>query len=291
MEFVLKVHILRRCAISTSSIAHLRDGMNSWTYLESLCNDIYSVRDDNEKFWTSEMDVIAFGAQLFLCMLQLEREARFQITSKAMDDQEAASAHMRFINFAYMTATQLIKSFSTILEISGSRSSDSNIDAKVPQRHLPKHYFGLLLLALAFMFKVKILHVHELSASRDHVETQIRAVYDILSSWSRGDLDEAGRGVRLITVLTRNEKVIEMKLKESSSEGRPGLTVLDNLISSAKSIREKAERAAEVSSDAGNQMADDALGVDANLDLLGPWQDSLSDWSFPWGLDLSSIDQ
>ncbi|TVY92933.1 Regulatory protein, partial [Lachnellula willkommii] len=287
--FALKVQIMQKTENSCSTLTSLRENLSSWAFVQSQCRDLDTLRDayGNEELWTVEMDVLAFGGQLRLYMLQLERGERLQNVSQAVGDQDNASSQLSFINLAYMTATQLVHSFSTMLE--GARRHD-NTDIRSPQRHFPKHYFGLLLLAMAFLFKVKVFHAQEVTSSQSRTDTSLRTVYEILSSWSGGELDEPGRAIRLMDVLARNEKELELRLKESTSEGRQGLAILDNLISTAKTIRERAQTATEITSTDNNEMVDHVPGLDTDLGLIEGWQDSLLDWNFPWGLDLPWAD-
>jgi hypothetical protein len=115
---------------------------------------------------------------------------------------------------------------------------------------------------------VKIFHAHEFKSSQAHTETQLRKVYDILSSWSREELDEPGRAIRLMNVLAQNEKDSELKVKESSSDGRPGLAILDNLISTARTIRESAQEATELTRNADNPMMDTLSGLETDPGLV-----------------------
>jgi hypothetical protein len=258
--------------------------MDAWNFTQNICKDIDMIRDGNEAIWTINMDVLTLGAQLGLCMLQLERGAKSQSFASYIGDRQTVSSHMTFINLAYMTTTRFIHSFSKMLEASESDG------AQVPQRHLPKHYFKLLLLAMAFVFKVKILHAQDLRSSQDQVQEQIRTVYSILSSWSRDRLDEPGRAVRLADVISRNEKFSKLKLNESTSDRRPGLALLDDLIDTGRKIRDSAANNEELGN-TDNPIDNDIAGEIADPNLVGEWQDSLLDWNLPWGLDLSSTEQ
>jgi hypothetical protein len=283
-ELVAKVQILQKFARSSSIVTNLHPEMDAWNFTQNLCKDLDTIRDGNEAIWTVKMDVLTLGAQLGLYMLQLERGAKSQSFAASIGDRQTVSSHMTFINLAYMTTTRFIHSFSKMLE------SSERDGAQVPQRHLPKHYFKLLLLAMVFIFKVKILHAEELRASQDQVQTQIRTVYNILSSWSRDRLDEPGRAVRLADVISRNEKFSKLRLNESTSEGRPGLSLLDHFIDTGRTIRDSAANNEELDN-TDNPIDDDIAGVVADPNLVGEWQNSLLDWNLPWGLDLSSTEQ
>ncbi|TVY39046.1 hypothetical protein LSUB1_G003513 [Lachnellula subtilissima] len=287
--FALKVRIMQQTAISCSTLTSLCENWDSWAFVQSQCRDLDTLRDacGNEE-WTAEMDVLTFGGQLHLYMIQLERRERLQNVSQAEGNQDNASAQRSFINLAYMTATQVVHSFATMLEVA---KRHDNTDTQTPQRHLPKHYFGLLLLAMAFLFKVKVFHAQDVTSSQNRTDASLRTVYEILSSWSGSELDETGRAIRLMDVLARNEKEIKLRLKESTSEGRQGLEILDNLISTAKTIRESAQTATEITSNNLNQIVDHVPGLDNDLGLIEGWQDSLLDWNFPWGLDLPWVEQ
>jgi len=144
---------------------------------------------------------------------------------------------------------------------------------------------------MGFMFKAKILHAQELGSSQDQVQAQIRTIYDIFYSWSRDKLDEPGRAVRLADIISRNEKLSKLKLKELTSDGRPGLSMLDVFISTGRAIRESAANAEDVNNGTDIPVADDMTGGTADPNLLGECQDSLLDWNLAWGLDFSSTEQ
>jgi hypothetical protein len=56
--------------------------MDSWAFSQSLCRDLDTLRNGNEDIWTIEMDVLTYGEQLGLYMLQLEQEQDFRTSHK-----------------------------------------------------------------------------------------------------------------------------------------------------------------------------------------------------------------
>jgi len=234
------------------------------------------------------------GLQIFLYILQLERAEKSENTSQLrLHDRDNDTSRKNFINLTYVAAGSLIDEFS---EVTGGVSDFPEPDAPIPQRYLPKHFFGILVLAMAFLFKVKIMYGEEIISRREHVETHVRQVYQILSVWSAEKLDEPGRVLRLMEVVTRAEKQCKFKLDGSRSDSRPGVTLLDDFISAARAIREseaKRMQAAESQNATLGESSEqfsfaEGLGDDLDIQAL---QDPLLDWNFPWGLDLSSTDQ
>ncbi|KAH6673291.1 hypothetical protein B0J14DRAFT_563766 [Halenospora varia] len=166
----------------------------------------------------------------------------------------------------------------------------------IPQRFLPKHYFKVLLLAMVFVFKVKVVYPEEVKSRQDQVHTHIRLVYQLLCSWSQETLDEPGRAVRLIDVILRAENQSLLELNQSSSEGRPGVTLLNDIISTAREIRESESLTQSKSHQFLNetlnsQEFEQSAGLKNPSGQFDGPGDSLLDWNFPWGLDLLSKEQ
>jgi len=238
------------------------------------------------------------GLQIFLYILQLERAEKSENTSQLrLHDRDNDISRKNFINLTYVAASSLIDEFSEIAGgLSPTVSDCPDPDAPIPQRYLPKHFFGILVLAMAFLFKVKIMYGEEITSRREHVETHVRQVYQILSAWSAEKLDEPGRVLRLMEVVTRAEKQCKLKLDESRSDSRPGVTLLDDFISAARAIRESEAKRTQVGETQNATLGEsseqfpfvEGLGDDLDIQAL---QDPLLDWNFPWGLDLSSKDQ
>jgi hypothetical protein len=236
------------------------------------------------------------GLQIFLYILQLERAEKSENTSQLrLHDRDNDTSRKNFINLTYVAAGSLIDDFS---EIAGGVSDSPEPDAPIPQRYLPKHFFGILVLAMAFLFKVKIMYGEEITSRRENVETHVRQVYHILSVWSAEKLDEPGRVLRLMEVVTRAEKQCKLKLDESRSDSRPlpGVTLLDDFISAARAIRESEAKRTQAGESQNVTLGESSEqfpfveGLGDDLDIQG-LQDPLLDWNFPWGLDLSSTDQ
>jgi hypothetical protein len=234
------------------------------------------------------------GLQIFLYILQLERAEKIGNSSQLrLHDRDNDASRKNFINLTYVAAGSLIDEFS---EVAGRAADSPEPDAPIPQRYLPKHFFGILVLAMAFLFKVKIMYGEEITSRREHVESHIRQVYQILSAWSAEKLDEPGRVLRLMEVVTHAEKQCKLKLDESRSDGRPGVTLLDDFISAARAIRESEAKRTQAGESQNATLGEsseqfpfvESLGDE--LDIQG-LQDPLLDWNFPWGLDLSSTDQ
>jgi len=234
------------------------------------------------------------GLQIFLYILQLERAEKSEnISQLKLHDRDNDTSRKNFINLTYVAAGSLIDEFS---EVARDVSDSPEPDAPIPQRYLPKHFFGILVLAMAFLFKVKIMYGEEITSRREHVETHVRQVYQILSVWSAEKLDEPGRVLRLMEVVTRAEKQCKLKLDESRSDSRPGVTLLDDFISAARAIRESEAKRTQAGEGQNATLRERSEqfpfveGFGDDLDIQG-LQDPLLDWNFPWGLDLASTDQ
>jgi hypothetical protein len=134
------------------------------------------------------------------------------------------------------------------------------------------------------------------TSRRENVETHVRQVYQILSVWSAEKPDEPGRILRFMEVVTRAEKQCKLKLDESRSDSRPGVTLLDDFLSAARAIREseaKRMQAAESQNATLGESSEqfsfvEGLGDDLDIPAV---QDPLLDWNFLLGLDLSSTAQ
>jgi hypothetical protein len=234
------------------------------------------------------------GLQIFLYILQLEHAEKNENSSQLrLHDRDNDTSRRNFINLTYVAAGSLIDDFS---EVAGGVSDSPEPHAPIPQRYLPKHFFGILVLAMAFLFKVKIMYEEEITSRRENVETHVRQVYQILSVWSAEKLDEPGRVLRLMEVVTRAEKQCKLEMDESRSDGRPGVTLLDDFISAARAIRESEAKRTQAGESQNTTLGETSEqfpfveGLGDELDIQG-LQDPLLNWNFPWGLDLSSTDQ
>ncbi|KAF4626825.1 hypothetical protein G7Y89_g11331 [Cudoniella acicularis] len=292
--FIVKVLVLRKFSQFSSMIASLPDKTNSWTLVQNLCKDLDSIRDGCENFWNIESDITVLGAQFGLYTLQLEHEAKSHNSGQGGWNQENLSARRNFMHLAYMAAAKLIYLFSEMLKDGDSPQGSGS--GEVPQRHLPKHYFFLLLLGMAFMLKVKVLHAETIKPDQDQLETHIRRVYEILSSWSREAMDEQGRAIRLMNVISCAEKETKLNLKDMNSDGRSGVKILEDMISIGKEVREREQRR---TTEQVTNIQEKTPGITASENTSAYGSDamifgvheSLMDWDFPWELDLSSMEQ
>ncbi len=232
----------------------------------------------------AEAEIIILGGQLLLYIMQLERAA------KSCNDKwvelGSRSKQKIFLNLAYMTSARLIYQFSDMVK---SASIAIEVDAFVSQRHLPKNYFGLLLLAMALILKLRIVHPPEWKVEKDQELAHIGLAHQILSNWSRDKLDEPGKAVCLIDVILCAEKESKSKMDRLTPGDRPGIAVLDDIITVAKEIRECGQFInAPVTHPPREGCDTDLSGIEAHDDELffnHGIDDSLFDWNLQWGLD------
>lgn len=289
-QFILKVLVLRKLSQYTATVTALPDKLNSWAFVQNLCKDLDSVRDGWEEFWTTETEIVVLGAQLCLYTLQLEHAAKSLSPALPMVlNQDNDSARRNFIHLAFMAAARLIHLFSEMLP-NDETVIPSDARSDVPQRYLPKHYFALSLLAMAFMYKVKILHFDTIKPNQNQINSHIRRIHEIFSTWSRESSDEPGRAIALMERVAAAEKESRLKLNDSVSDGRSGVKILEDMIDTGRAIREANAQKIETETD-DSYDSSPMENLIASTTLPFEHQELLQGWNFPWGLDFASVDQ
>lgn len=256
----------------------------------NLGSDLDSIRDKYESCWDHKSEVLLLGAKLCLYNLQLDLDSRARTSSIALSAEMDNNTDRRtFINTIYLTSIQLVHRFQSL---GLTDAMESGIPS--PYRHLPKFYFWLIIIAMAFIFKVRIVYRTNLKLRPEDTDPHIRDVHEIYSTWSRDENDHAARGVKLVDMILKAEKSVDLRAIVAASEGRPGSVVLSDLVAIATRLRENIEnegRAARVGEEDENMGSEKAMIVEvAGAVAEGPMQDSCFDWEIPWELDLLSQD-
>ncbi|KAF8850816.1 hypothetical protein BDZ45DRAFT_751319 [Acephala macrosclerotiorum] len=300
-QFFTKAGIWRRLAECSLMIANFRQDMDSsLTFVRSLCTDLENVRDGQEQSWTTETDVIVAGAQLCIYALQLDQgRKRHSETSEGHNprpNEDVLTSRRNTVNMAYMTAAKFIHRFAEMVDNGVAATSSGDKIPNAPQRHLPKYFFGLLLLSMAFIFRTKMLHASDPRNLPSKPESHISQIYQILTSWSREQLDKPARAVRVMRVILRAETEGQVNINDSNLEGRPGVAFLDEVIKVAKDLRERGVAEVDVptyqpTADCLHDHVVDSY-VTSCCDIPNESLDDPSlEWTFPWYLDLLLSDQ
>ncbi|KAE8442768.1 hypothetical protein EG329_002856 [Mollisiaceae sp. DMI_Dod_QoI] len=299
-RFFVEAEIWRKLAKYSSIIINFKPDIDSWSFVHGLCADLETVKDGQEDLWTAEMDVNILGSQLCIYALQLDQGKKKATNMSGLQptsfDRDDVTSQRNSLQLAYMTAAKFIHCFSEMIRYTSESVDTGDESISAPQRYLPKHYFGLLLLSMAFIFRSKVLYTSGLRSLPSKPETHITQVYQILTSWSRDPLDEPGRAARVIRVILQAETEGQLKFNDPSSEGRPGVALLDEMIKTAREIRESGSIGSEMPP--GEHMTGtlSESGMDsgkANTANFTPQllHDPSLEWNFPWGLDLLSTEQ
>ncbi|TVY81957.1 Transcriptional regulatory protein SEF1 [Lachnellula suecica] len=296
-QFFTKTGIWRRFAECSLMVMSFRQDMDSsLSFVQSLCADLEHLRDGQEESWTLETDVIVAGAQLCIYALQLDQGRKRSETYEAQNSfygQDKMTFRRNVINMAYMTAAKFIHRLAEMVSNGVTITCSGDQASIVPQRYLPKYFFGLLLLSMAFIFRTKMLHASDPKALPSKPELHITQVYQILTSWSREPLDEHGRAARVMRILLRADIEGQVNINEANPEGRPGVAFLDEVIKVAKDLRERGAIETDVPIDecTGESLhapMTDFLTIGAPEVPQELIHDPSLEWTFPWGLDLFS---
>ena len=152
-QFCTNVDILRKVVKHSSLIINLRPDMDSWSFVQGLCSELDSLRDGPRDGWTIEIDIIVLGAQLCFYAFQISRGKKILDSTNGLNtfiDHDSITSRRNFTTLAYMAAAKLIDQFSEMVQLAPESSDTSQPPSPAPQRHLPKHYFTLLLTSVGF---------------------------------------------------------------------------------------------------------------------------------------------
>ncbi|KUJ07762.1 uncharacterized protein LY89DRAFT_742535 [Mollisia scopiformis] len=298
MEFFLKAEILRKLARYSSMIINFKADMDSLPFVQGLCTDLENSKDGYEEYCSMETDIVILGAQLCIYALHIDQERRMSSvpTSSRTSLKDKFTARRDCINLAYMTAAKLVHHFSEMVGNNVGSVNEHDQASMTLQRYLPKHYFGLLLLSMVFIYRTKLLQASSTKSLPSNPEAHVSQVYQLLISWSREPLDEPARAARVIRVMLGAETQGQLKIQDSNGEGRPGISFLDEIINTAREIRQREETGVEVlPSESGNVTLPGSETYPTMPDFQSLPLESIHDpsleWSFPWGLDLLSTEQ
>jgi len=288
-RFLAKVEILRTLSRSSATLSSLGSTTHAWNFALNLGSDLDSIREKYESCWDHKSEVLLLGAKLCLYNLQLDLDSRARTAAvPSVANLDNNTERRNFINVIYLISIQLVHQFQ-LLGLPGS------IDPTTPShyRHLPKFYFWLIIISMAFIFKVRIIYHTNLKLKPEDTDPHIRDIHEIFSTWSRDENDHGARGIKLIDMILKAEKSVDLRAIVSTSEGRPGSVVLSDLVAIATRLREDTEREAKSAKevDRENGMSEDTVSVDATRVVAdGPMLDLCFDWEIPWELDMLSQD-
>ena len=289
-RFLAKVEILRTLSKSSTTLSSLGSTTHAWNFALNLGSDLDSSREKYKSSWDHKSEVLLLGTKLCLYNLQLDLDSRGRTASvHTVAELDNNTERRNFINTIYLTSIQLVHQFQLL-------SPSDRVDPTTPSpyRHLPKFYFWLIIISMAFIFKVRIVYHAILKLKPEDTDSHIRDIHDIFSTWSRDENDHAARGVKLVDMILKAEKSVDLKAIVAATEGRPGSVVLSDLVAIATRLREDAEKegkAERVGEEEANIRSEKAMNVEAAGAVAeGPMQDLCFDWEIPWELDMLSQD-
>ena len=283
-NFDTKARVFLKLARSTRQLKQLRIDLDSWDYVQQLCKELEEILSDATLPPSRPLNIVILGGQLILYIMQVERAAKHAKSSTYMlPELGGQRQHTEFIMIASMTAAKLVFEFS---EMCNNSIAGGTGDKSAPQRHLPKHYFGILLVAMAFILKLKVLRPPEWRFGMDQENTHISIAHQILSSWSRDKLDEAGRATRLIEVILYSEAESRSKMDQRNLGDRPGVAVLDDIIAVAKEIREQKDQTTRNSENSRPTVElSTSTWSNDELFLSQASEQLFLEWNLPWEMD------
>ncbi|KAG4416382.1 hypothetical protein IFR04_010491 [Cadophora malorum] len=288
-RFLAKVEILRTLSKSSANLSSVGSTTHAWNFALNLGSDFDSLREKYESCWDHKSEVLLLGAKLCLYNLQLDLDSRARNASvPSVAELDNNTERRNFINTIYLISIQLVHRFQSLGTADGTCPNWTS-----PYRHLPKFYFWLIIISMAFIFKVRIIYYTILKLKPEETDPHVRDIHDIFSTWSRDENDHAARGVKLVDMILKAEKSVDLRAIVSTSEGRPGSVVLSDLVAIATRLREDTEREAKSAKevDRENGMSEDTVSVDATGAVAeGPMLDLCFDWEIPWELDMLSQD-
>lgn len=293
-EFLAKNSVLRLYAKTTTVLGNLNENVDV-AFLQYLCKDLESLRETNKETWNSEADIILLGAQLCIYTQHLERTSQRDGSAqrKVLISENDSSADI-LANIVFGIASRLITSFT---------SPESQIE-----RHVPKHYFQLLLLASTLILKLSVVYPAVIGPMEVLVQNLIAQAYQNLDSWSVREGDDFYRAARLIEALAQAQKKHQLKMKEARNALGSGITVLRDAIVTHRALRGEDEdegmlqrQAVHVRDFGQNEREGVAMTTDetpgerprypdgSEYVDASSWeprvQDAFTDWNLPWGWD------
>lgn len=233
-DFVLKVSIMRQYAMATMILGNMNQPADCH-FIQLLCKDLEDFRSKHKQLWGAELEIILLGGQLCIYTQQLEKSSRRdEPHALKLSKGELETTRNILVNTAFNVAARFIAEISTPLS-AGLVSKLTSTDL-LSQRYLPKHYLQMLLVASFTIIRVSVLYSDTVVEVRTVGLNQIRQAYDILTTLSMREEDEAFRAARLIKRLSDAQRGGLLTMKEARVGLASGITVVRDAIATGKAI-------------------------------------------------------
>ncbi|EPE33571.1 Zn2/Cys6 DNA-binding protein [Glarea lozoyensis ATCC 20868] len=302
-DFLTKYKIQRQSIKSAIFMCNLKEAPESFPVAQILLEDLEDIKRISSVSWGPECEVIFLGAQLSIYGFHLQQ---FPAQSHAeFANSDIQSSRKVLIQSGFSVAVRIIHIFSEMTrpqQSPQSTLSSKDVNAEQLQKSLPKHYFITLVFAITFIFKIVASTPESSLLGNDIARNHIHLAHEILSTLSMHPMDEASRAATMIKVLSGAQGLSGLRLHEVRSGGRLRLGIMEDVISTAKVIREENSF---VNPDSGSgsaahqQISDLQIAEDHqmrfseaaepsewdNLDMLLGGSNSFG-WNGQWELDL-----
>lgn len=250
----------------------------------------------NTDCWDAEVEILLLGVQVNifafqLQQLQLDEEVQYSRleleTSRKILLQQGFNASVRLIH----TFSELSSSPNMLGLYEPTQSITSTA------MYLPKSYFALLMFATSFIFIFLVTNTEANKMDLDIANNHIRLTRNMLSSWSTDPMDEMGRAVRMIDVLSKAQSISSLRLKPTRVNHLGSMGFLENVVMTANEIRTRTED--RVGSDSptshhqqgsSHSMQEHTSFNDASISGLGMAFEGLQEfaWDAPWEFSLQA---
>jgi hypothetical protein len=236
-DFVAKTQVQRQSVKSALLLSSLKDDGGCLSFVQILLKDLDDVKEYYRDTWVVEAELVLLGVQLNIYAFQLQQIPVEQQGSFASSEYENSKKIL--MQRGFTAAVRLIHKFSEItIQSNAALPRPSQEALSFSTRHLPKHYFTLLLFATSFIFKATVSNLGSNTFDNDIASNHIRLTHRILLSNSSEPMDEASRAARMIEVLSKAQCLSQLRLEERSVNDHMSLSLLEDVIVTAREIRD-----------------------------------------------------
>ena len=302
-RFVAQAHVQRHSVKSAMLLLNSK-GNDKISLVQILIKDLDEIKRLHNASWNAEAEILLLGVQVNIYAFQIQQLPPDEEGSFAQLELE--SSRKILLHQGFNASVRLIHTFFELYAPTNRPESYASTEPfTLRSKILPKSYFILLMFATSFIF---IFLVTNSEASTPDIETahnHIRLTRLMLSSWSCDPMDEFGRAVRMIDVLSKAHSLSSLRLRETRVNDLRSLGLLEKVVFTAKEIRERCGRGmwcnfpiSELQQRFSTSMMQDFTGFDTPEAMpnsgtasgLGMAFEGLQefDWDAPWEFSMQT---
>ncbi len=228
---------VQRQSVKSAVLLSGSKGNENLTLVQILIKDLDEIKRFRSKTWDAEAEILLLGVQVNIYDFQIQQLPLEEQDSFTRLDTE--SSKKLLMQQGFNASVRLIHVFSELhSQLYQSETYSVTVPFRSTTQFLPKYYLTLLMFATSFIFMFLVINSETNTPDNDVANNHIRLTRRMLLSWSSDPMDEPGRAVRMIDVLSKAQSLSKLRLKDSRVNGPRSLGLLEDVILTAREIRE-----------------------------------------------------